>query len=96
MQFLALEIEDFPINWKEVDSVLMEKEARRLYELQQDDLVRQVYFRADTKSAIILWECDSIERVIELSSSFPLVEAGLIHFDVIPLIPYMGFNRLFR
>lgn len=96
MQFLALEIENYPIDWKDVDPVLMEKEARCLYELQQDNLIRQVYFRSDTRSAVIFWECDSLERVQELSASFPLVEAGLIHFDVISLIPYTGFNRLFR
>ena len=27
--------------------------------------------------------------------SLPLVQAGLIHFDVIPLVPYPGFMRLF-
>ncbi len=96
MQFLALEIENFPINWKEIDPALMEKEARCLYELQQDDLIRQVFFRADTKSAVIFWECDSLERVNELTASFPLVKAGFIHFEIIPLIPYTGFNRLFR
>ena len=65
MKFLAMEIENFPVNWKEVDPNLLKAEARCLFDLQQADVIRQVFFRADTRTAVIEWECDSIERVRE-------------------------------
>lgn len=95
MKFLTLEIENSPVNWKEIDPDLMKAEARCLFDLQQTDRIRQVYFRADTKSAVIEWECDTIDEVREAISTFPLVKADLIHFEIIPLMPYSGFHRLF-
>jgi hypothetical protein len=96
LKFLALEIENYPVKWNEVESSLMKAEARLLFDLQQTDLIRQIFFREDTKSAVLEWECDSIEKVEELTSTFPLVEAGMIHFEVIKLIPYPGYKRLFE
>ncbi len=95
MKYLALEIENSPVNWQEVDPGLLKAEARCLYDLQQAGRIRQAYFRVDTKSAVIERECNSIDEVTESISTFPLVKAGLIHFEVIPLMPYSGFNRLF-
>jgi hypothetical protein len=95
MKLLSIEIENQPVNWKEVDPELMKAEARRLFDLQQADTIRQVYFKADTKSAVIEWEADSIETVNQIINDFPLVKAGYIHFDVFPLIPYTGYKRLF-
>jgi hypothetical protein len=40
-------------------------------------------------------ECQDVEEANEVISSLPLVQAGLIAFDLIPLIPYPGFARLF-
>jgi hypothetical protein len=95
MEFLALEIEKYPVNWAEVSVDLLKAEARRVYELQQAGLIRQIHFRADTRSAVIDWECDSWEQVKELTNSLPLVQAGFIEFDIMHLIPYPGFERLF-
>ena len=95
MLFLALEVENQPVNWEEISPDVLKAEARRVYDLQQSGLIRQIHFRADTNSAIIEWECDSIQQVKVLTSSLPLVEAGFIHFDIIPLVPYPGFKRLF-
>ncbi|HEX7555691.1 MAG TPA: hypothetical protein VF338_03625 [Leptolinea sp.] len=95
MKFLAFEVENYPVNWAEVPSDLLSAEARQIYDLQQAGLIRQIHFRADTHSAVIDWESDSIEKIVELTANFPLVEAGLIHFEIIPLIPYSGFSRLF-
>jgi hypothetical protein len=96
MKFLALEVENYPVNWNEVEPALLKEEAKRVFDLEQDNLIRNIYFRADTRSAVIEWESNSIETVNELLADFPLVKAELIHFEIIPLIPYTGFNRLFR
>lgn len=95
MKFLALEVENNGVNWAEVPQSLLNAEARRVFDLQQDGFMRQIHFRADTRSAVIDWECESLEQVRELTASLPLVKAEFIHFDIIPLIPYPGFKRLF-
>jgi len=95
MKILALEVENYPVVWNEVEPALLQAEAKRVYDLEQEDLIRHIYFRADTKSAVIEWEANSVETVTELLAAFPLVKVGLIHFEIIPLIPYTGFNRLF-
>lgn len=95
MKILALEVENFPVKWNDVEPALLRMEAKRVYDLEQQDLIRQIYFRADTKSAVIEWEAGSVEAVSGLLAGFPLVKAGLIHFEVFALEPYTGFNRLF-
>jgi hypothetical protein len=95
MKILALEVENYPVHWNEVEPALLQSEAKRVFDLEQQDLIRHIYFRADTKSAVIEWEADSISTVNKLINDFPLVKAGFIHFEVFPLIPYTGFNRLF-
>ena len=95
MKILALEVENYPVNWSEIEPALLRSEAKRVYDLEQQNLIRQIYFRADTKSAVIEWEADTVDEVRGLLADFPLVKAGLIRFDVIPLMPYPGFSRLF-
>jgi hypothetical protein len=94
MKFLALEVENYPVTWTEVDPDLLKAEARHVYDLQQAGLIRQINFRADTKSAVIEWECSSIQQVEDLIAAFPLVMARYIHFELIQLVPYSGFDRL--
>jgi hypothetical protein len=95
MKILALEVENYPVNWSEIEPALLRSEAKRVYDLQHQDLIRQIHFRADTRSAVIEWEADTVETVSSLIADFPLVKSGLIHFDIFALIPYTGFNRLF-
>ncbi|MFZ5820574.1 MAG: hypothetical protein ACOYYJ_11815 [Chloroflexota bacterium] len=40
-------------------------------------------------------ECADVEEAKRLLATLPLVQAGLIAFEIIPLIPYPGFERLF-
>jgi muconolactone delta-isomerase len=73
----------------------LRSEARRLWELQQQGFVREAYFRADRHTAVLILECESTEHAELLISSLPLVQHHLIDFDIIPLAPYSGFERLF-
>jgi muconolactone delta-isomerase len=70
-------------------------EARRTWELQQAGIVRELYFRADNPAAVLVLECADLDEAGRALASLPLVEAGLIQFDVIPLRAYPGFARLF-
>lgn len=70
-------------------------EASRVWELQQADVIREVYFRADRSEAVLVLECASLAEAAYVLETLPLVEAGLITFDIIPLKPYPGLSRLF-
>jgi hypothetical protein len=58
-------------------------------------VIREVYFRADRHAAVLVLECASSEEAQAVLATLPLVAAGLITFEVIPLAPYPGFARLF-
>ena len=94
MRILALEVE-MPEVSPEAFQPLLEAEARKVWELQQEDLIREVYFRADRSSAIMLLECQDVEEAKRNLAELPLVSAGLIDFELIPLVPYPGYSRLF-
>jgi hypothetical protein len=94
MKFLALEIESPNVTSAGFEPHLR-NEARHVWDLQQQGVVREVYFRSDRHTAVLMLECESLAQAQLLTSSFPLVQQGLIHFDLVPLVPYSGFSRLF-
>lgn len=71
-------------------------EARQVWDLYQADVLREVYFRADRPNGVLLFEVPDLAAARAAVDSLPLVAAGLIDFDLIPLRPYPGFARLFR
>ncbi|MCU0483527.1 MAG: superoxide dismutase [Chloroflexi bacterium] len=70
-------------------------EARRAWELYQADVLREIYFRADRPNGVLLFEVPDVAAARAAVDSLPLVAAGLIDFDLVPLRPYPGFARLF-
>ncbi len=94
MKFLALE-KELPSATVEKFQPLLKDEARRVWELQQSGALREVYFRADQHTAVLMLECPNVEEARRLLASLPLVTAGLIEFEIVPLAPYDGFSRLF-
>jgi muconolactone delta-isomerase len=70
-------------------------EAAKVWELYQAGIFRELYFRQDRPEAVLVLECASVAEANEVLSTLPLVKAGLITFEVIPLGPYPGFARLF-
>ncbi|MCJ7733170.1 MAG: hypothetical protein MUP11_01355 [Anaerolineales bacterium] len=95
MKILALE-KDLPGGVPEKFSELAEAEARRVWELIKEDKIREIVFRRDQNSAVITLECKDLAEAEEILSSLPLVENHLIEFDLIPLKPYPGLERLFK
>ena len=73
----------------------LQAEARRIWELQQSGDLREVYFNANRHTAVLVLECRDTEAARQLLATLPLVQAGLITFDVIALVPYDGVARLF-
>jgi len=70
-------------------------EAARIWELHQAQIIREIYFRADKSQAVLILECANLSEARENLESLPLVQQGLISFEIIPLAPYPGFARLF-
>jgi hypothetical protein len=94
MKILALE--------KEVPGVArgsfkphMEAEAAKAWELYQLDVFREIYFRKDRSGVVIILECRDMEDAKRAVATLPFVKEGLIYFEIMPLIPYPGFSRLF-
>jgi len=94
MKLLALE-KKRPGATAEKFQPLLKDEARRAWELQQSGELREIYFHAEEHTAVLVLECTNVIEVRRLLATLPLVQAGLIDFDIIPLIPYDGFARLF-
>jgi muconolactone delta-isomerase len=70
-------------------------EARRAWNLYQAGTFRDMYFRADESMAVIMLECADVSEAEAVLASLPMVAAGLIEFEVLPLRAYPGFSRLF-
>jgi muconolactone delta-isomerase len=95
MKILALERE-LPNATAEAFRTMTEDEARKAWELHQVGLIRELYFRADQSTAVLVLECDSTEQAKDILSELPFVREGLIVFDLIPLEAYPGFAPLFK
>lgn len=95
MKILALEHE-LPLATPEKYKQYARAEAARAWELHQQGFIRELYFRADRSEAVLVLECEDVKRAQQVMASLPLVEQGLITFELIPLVAYPGFARLFR
>ena len=94
MKILALEQEVAGITDEQYQPHL-NAEAARVWELYQAGVIRETYFRQDRTSAVLVLECADVEDASRALATLPLVRAGLISFELIPLLPYPGFSRLF-
>lgn len=95
MKILALEKEIPGVTDDQFTPALLKTEATRAWELQQAGIIRELYLRQDRYEAVLILECKDIEEAKSILATLPLVQSGLIEFEVIPLIPYDGFARLF-
>jgi len=95
MKILALEKEldntrtiDFRKNAK--------AEAKALCQLYLKEIVREFYFRKKKNLAVLILEVKNKAEAKKALSKLPYVSKKLIEFELIPLKPYPGFNRLFK
>lgn len=94
MKILALEHE-LPGATAEDFQQQARSEAARAWELHQQGIIRELYFRADRDEAVLVLECEDVTAAQQALDSLPLVVQGLIRFELIPLAAYPGFARLF-
>ncbi len=96
MKILAIERDVEGVQSGAFTEALKRAEAARVWELYQGDVIRELYFRQDQTSAVLVLECASVDEASRILDSLPLVQQGLIKFETIPLVAYPGFARLFR
>ncbi len=94
MKILAIE-KEIPGVSAEQFWPLLKPETRRVWELYQAGVLRELYFRQDCHSAVLVLECQDIAEARQVLAGLPLVANGLIEFEIIPLVAYPGFERLF-
>lgn len=94
MKILALEHETTGATTADFQ-LYLKAEAARAWELYRAGAIRELYFRADKHTAVLILECADTEEAGRILATLPLVEHGLISFEVVPLEPYPGFARLF-
>ena len=73
-----------------------EAEATRAWELYASGTVRAMHSIADAQGVVFLWEAPDVEAVSGAVSALPMMQAGFLDVDVIPLRNYTGFDQLFR
>lgn len=95
MKMIALEKERPGVTPDQYQPYL-KSEAARVWELYQNGYIRESYFHAHKHTAVFVLECGDLQEARALLQTLPLVEAGLITFDLLPLVPYDGFARLFE
>jgi hypothetical protein len=95
MKILALEKENPQALAGDYRPLLVD-EARCAWELHQAGVIRELYFRADRHEAVLVLECPDLQAAASALDGLPLVRAGLITFELIPLTAYPGFARLFK
>lgn len=96
MKILAIEKSVPDIPDERFTDTLLREEARRVWEMYQSGVIRELYFRSDRDAAVLVLECATIEQAGTALATLPLVRNGLIGFELLPLRAYPGFERLFK
>ena len=95
MKVLAVGHAQSGVGWEHIAPYVGE-EARHVWELYESDRVREFYLRADYQPGVVLiFECDDATEAERLVAELPIVGAGLLEFEVVPLRPYAGLRQLF-
>jgi len=94
MKFLAIETTKEGVTAKDFAPYL-EQETNKVWELQQNSIIREIYFN-ERHNAVIVLECKNSEEAKIVLDSLPLVKNKLISFEIMALLPYSGFSRLFK
>lgn len=58
------------------------------------DVVREMYFRQDRSGTVLILEAPSVEDARGLINKMPMVQAGLIDYDLIPVGPFVPLALL--
>jgi hypothetical protein len=74
---------------------VVKPEAAKVWELYARDLLRSIHYIADRSGAVLLSEANNLAEINAMIAQLPMAQAGVMQFEVIPLIPYTGTEELF-
>ena len=74
---------------------LIREEAKAVWKLYESGIVRELYYIEDLSGAVLTVEATQFEDVKKAVETLPMIQAGLLEPDYIPLKPYTGFGKLF-
>ena len=94
MKILAIEKEVNGADWKNQEESL-KQEAHHVYDLYLQDQIREIYFNNEHNAVLVL-ECESLEKANLLLNQLPLVKNKLIEFELMELKPYSGYSRIIK
>jgi hypothetical protein len=94
MQFLII---GRIVTGTEIEQVLpfVKPEAAKVWELYANDRLRSIHYIADKSGAVLLCEANDAEEINTITAQFPMAQAGVMQFEVLPLLPYTGTEALF-
>ena len=72
---------------------LLDKEGKQALEFLEEDFFREIYSMSDGGGAVILVEADNLADAEAKASKLPLVQAGMLHIEYIPLKAYRVFKQ---
>jgi hypothetical protein len=76
-------------------AALYKAEARQVYALYLRNTLREIYL-TEQHCAVIMLECSGLDEAKQLLDTLPLVQSGVIAFDLHELHPYKGYGRLMQ
>ncbi len=91
MMFLVL-MSDSPHSTSEDFAPLAESEKKQVYELKNEGVITEIYFRSDRDDVVLIMNCESTEEVEDKLCSLPMVKAGLLEYEIIGLRDYPSFS----
>jgi hypothetical protein len=70
-------------------------EVRHTWQAYKSGVLRDIYFRQDRPGVAMFLECASVDEALKILADLPLVRAGLLDFEAIPLGPFVNWELLF-
>ena len=74
---------------------LLKEEAAHAWGSYKAGLVREGYFRTAKPGVVLMLECADVAEARRQLDDLPMVKAGLITFEYIPLGPFLPIEALF-
>jgi len=70
-------------------------EETLVWQLQRDGQLRTIHYLIERIGVVLMFETASAEEARAIVAGLPMVEAGLLVADVLPLAPFTGIENLF-
>ena len=69
----------------------LEAESRRARQLYADNTLREIHARTDGRGAVLVLEAADQAAAEAAMKSLPLVEKGMLEYEIFGVQPYRGF-----